>query len=62
MANFNQAVKREDMLYAAWEGQEQYYNNQSMNNYVRRLRNLLEDNSNLKVQSHRGLGYSLVEG
>lgn len=60
MANFNQAVKREDMLYAAWEGQEQYYNNQSLNNYVRRLRNLLEDNSNLKVMVHRGLGYSLV--
>ena len=52
----------EEMLYVAWEGQAAYYNNQSLNNYIRRLRNLLEDHSNLGVQLHRGLGYSLVEG
>ena len=62
MANFNQPVTREEMLYAAWEGQAEYYNNQSLNNYIRRLRNLLEYHSNLEVQLHRGLGYSLVEG
>lgn len=60
IANSNQLVSRDDILYAAWEGQEEYYNNQSLNNYIRRLRILLEEHSNLKVQSHRGFGYSLV--
>ena len=62
IANSNQLVSRKEMLDAAWEVQTEYYNNQSLNNYIRRLRNLLEDHSNLEVQLHRGLGYSLVEG
>ena len=61
ITNFNQLVSRDDILYAAWEGQTEYYNNQSLNNYIRRLRNLLEDNSNLIIQLHKGVGYSLVE-
>ena len=61
IANSNQLVSRDDILYAAWEGQEEYYNNQSLNNYIRRLRNLLEEHSNLEVHVHRGIGYSLVE-
>lgn len=61
IANSNQLVSRDDILYAAWEGQEEYYNNQSLNNYIRRLRILLEEHSNLKVLLHRGIGYSLEE-
>ena len=61
IANSNQLVSRDDILYAAWEGQSEYYSDQSLNNYIRRLRNLLEDNSNLIIQLHRGVGYSLVE-
>ena len=61
VANSNQLVSRDDILYAAWEGQSEYYSDQSLNNYIRRLRNLLEDNSNLIIQLHRGVGYSLVE-
>ena len=61
IANSNQLVSRDDILYAAWEGQEEYYNNQSLNNYIRRLRILLEEHSNLRVLLHRGIGYSLEE-
>ena len=60
ITNFNQLVSRDDILYAAWEGQAEYYNDQSLNNYIRRLRNLLKDNSNLIIQLHKGVGYSLV--
>lgn len=61
MANFNQIVLREDMFYAAWEGQAEYYIEQSLNNYIRRLRNLLEEDTNLEIVLHRGLGYKLAE-
>ena len=57
--NINQIVSRDDILFAAWEGQVEYYNDQSLNNYIRRLRNNIKDNTNLEIQWFRGLGYKL---
>lgn len=57
--NINQIVSRDDILFAAWEGQVEYYNNQSLNNYIRRLRNKIKDNTNLEIEGFRGLGYKL---
>lgn len=61
MSKFGNFVSREDILYAAWEGQSEYYNNQSLNNYIRRLRVLLEENTNLEINFSRGSGYQLRE-
>lgn len=59
--HFSDFVSREDILSAAWEGQSLYYNDQSLNNYIRRLRTLLEENTNLEINSSRGMGYQLRE-
>lgn len=48
--NFPHTVSRDDICYAAWDGQSAYYNDQSLNNYIRRLRNLLEEETNLEIQ------------
>lgn len=59
--HFSDFVSREDIFYAAWEGQSNYYNDQSLNNYIRRLRILLEENTNLEIHTLRGMGYKLNE-
>lgn len=61
MSKFGNFISREDILYAAWEGQSEYYNDQSLNNYIRRLRVLLEENTNLEINFSRGFGYQLKE-
>ncbi|SFL07752.1 two-component system, OmpR family, KDP operon response regulator KdpE/two-component system, OmpR family, response regulator RpaB [Porphyromonadaceae bacterium KH3CP3RA] len=61
VAHFADFVSREDIFYAAWEGQSDYYNDQSLNNYIRRLRILLEENTNLEIHTSRGMGYKLNE-
>ena len=61
VAHFENFVSREDVLYAAWEGQSEFYNNQSLNNYIRRLRVILEENTNLEINSSRRSGYQLKE-
>lgn len=61
IVNLNQFVSRNDILYAAWEGQSEYYNEQSLNNYIRRIRKYLSENTNLEIEMQRGLGYRLKE-
>lgn len=61
IASFTQLVSRNDLLYAAWEGQSEYYNEQSLNNYIRRIRNYLTENTNLEIEMYRGIGYKLKE-
>ncbi|WP_294081556.1 response regulator transcription factor [Proteiniphilum sp. UBA5384] len=58
---FGETVSREDIFEAAWKGQSDYYNDQSLNNYIRRLRTLLEEDTNLEIASMRGMGYQLRE-
>lgn len=58
--NFGQIVSREALMNAAWEGLEKYYNEQSLNNYIRRLRVMLEKNSNLSIEMARKSGYKMI--
>lgn len=55
----NETVSREDMYKAVWDKDIAYYNEQSLNNYIRRLRNILEPDDNVEISVHRGLGYKL---
>ena len=59
-SNFNQFVPRADLMATAWGGEKEYYNDQSFNNYVRRLRKLLEGDTNLGIEMSRQFGYRLV--
>ncbi len=58
-ARFNEIVSREEMYQAIWSDDTAFYNEQSLNNYIRRLRAILEKNSGLIIQLHRSLGYRL---
>ncbi|MDO5664712.1 MAG: response regulator transcription factor [Bacteroidia bacterium] len=60
--HFNEIVSREDIYYAIWEKETAYYNEQSLNNYIRRVRVMLENNdTGLEVSMYRSLGYKLKE-
>ncbi len=58
--NFNETVSREDFYLAIWKKEASYYNEQSLNNYIHRVRVMLENNdTGLEVSLHRGKGYRL---
>ncbi len=59
VVNINKIVSRENIYFAIWENQTAYYNEQSLNNYIRRLRNILEHDNKVEIILHRGLGYKL---
>ncbi|MBP1637379.1 MAG: chemotaxis protein CheY [Bacteroidetes bacterium] len=61
IAHYNDVVSRDQMCYAAWEGQSVYFNDQSLNNYIHRLRILLDKDTDLEIQLHRSMGYKLKE-
>lgn len=55
----NEIVSREEMYFAVWKKDTAYYNEQSLNNYIRRLRNMLEPDNKVEILLHRGVGYKL---
>ena len=55
----NEVVSREDMYVAVWDKEKAFYNEQSLNNYIRRLRGILEPDEKVEISMHRGLGYKL---
>lgn len=58
--HFNEVVSREDFHYAIWNKDTALYNEQSLNNYIRRIRVMLDENdTGVEVSMHRGLGYRL---
>lgn len=60
--NFNEIVPRDDLYIAVWGKDTAFYNEQSLNNYIRRVRVLMEDNdTGVEVSMHRNLGYKLRE-
>ncbi len=60
LLNANEIVSREDLFYSVWKNQCVYYNEQSLNNYIRRLRLLFEDNNTgVAIALHRNVGYRL---
>lgn len=60
-ARLNEIVSREEMYVAIWGMDKAMYNEQSLNNYIRRLRAILDKNSGLEIQLIRGVGYKLRE-
>lgn len=57
---FNEIVTRDDFNLAIWNKETSFYNDQSLNNYIRRIRVMLENNdTGLEVCLQRGLGYKL---
>ena len=55
-------VTRDDLYRAIWGDSPAYYNEQSLNNYIRRLRTILENvQVGVKINLQRGLGYRLEE-
>lgn len=58
--HFNEIVSREDFYLAIWKKETDFYNEQSLNNYIRRVRVMLESNdTGLEVILQRGMGYKL---
>lgn len=58
--NFNEIVPRDDIYFAIWGEDTAFYNEQSLNNYIRRVRVIMRKNdTGLEVSMHRGLGYKL---
>ena len=55
----NEVVSREDMYVAVWDKEKAFYNEQSLNNYIRRLRGILEPDEKVEISMHRGMGYKL---
>ena len=55
----NEIVSREEMYFAVWKKDTAYYNEQSLNNYIRRLRSMLEPDNKVEILLHRGVGYKL---
>lgn len=57
---FNEIVTRDDFYVAIWKDETIFYNEQSLNNYIRRIRVMLENHdTGLDVFMQRGLGYKL---
>lgn len=57
---FDEVVSREDFYSAIWGDNTTLYNQQSLNNYIRRIRVMLEENkTGVEVFLHRGYGYRL---
>lgn len=60
LQNINDIVSREELCQAVWGDETAYYNEQSLNNYIRRVRVLMEESaSGFEVVLHRQLGYRL---
>ncbi|MDD2594282.1 MAG: response regulator transcription factor [Bacteroidales bacterium] len=58
--HFDEIVTREEIYRAVWGKDVAYYNEQSLNNYIRRVRLLVEDNdTGMALSMHRNLGYKL---
>jgi DNA-binding response OmpR family regulator len=62
VSQINENVTREELYYAIWGNSTAFYNEQSLNNYIRRLRTIIEQaHIGMEIVLHRGLGYKLKE-
>jgi len=55
-ANQNQAVQRKDILLKIW-GDDSYFNSRNLDVYIKKLRNYLKEDSQLKIITLKGIGY-----
>lgn len=59
LQNKNQVVKREDILVALW-GEDDYFMGRSLDVFISRLRKLLANEEQVKIENLRGIGFRLV--
>lgn len=59
VSHVNEIVLRDEMYVAIWKKDTANYNEQSLNNYIRRLRNILESDKEVEISLQRGIGYKL---
>lgn len=57
--NVNKIVERATVLQHIWHT-ENYFNARNMDVYIRRLRNMLADDPNVRLENVHGVGYKLV--
>lgn len=55
----NQVIKREDILVALW-GEDDYFMGRSLDVFISRLRKLLANEEQVKIENLRGIGFRLV--
>ena len=53
--NKNQMIKRDDLLTAVW-GSDDFFSGRSMDVFISRLRKYFKNDSNIKIESARGVG------
>ena len=53
--NKNQMIKRDDLLTAIW-GSDDFFSGRSMDVFISRLRKYFKQDSNIKIESARGVG------
>lgn len=59
VTHLNEFVHREELCKSIWGSNSNHYNEQSLNNYIRRLRTIFEQDGKVEITLHRGLGYRL---
>lgn len=57
--NQNQVLKREDILNAIW-GNDQFFSSRTMDVFISRLRKLLKDEPQVRIDSVHNVGYRFV--
>jgi len=57
--NKNSSVKRKDILLQIWED-DSIYNSRNLDVYIKKLRDYLNKDSNLKIVTLKGVGYHFV--
>jgi len=57
--DLNKTIERKDILMKIW-GDDSYYNSRTLDVYIRKLRDYLEPDSNVKILTIKGLGYRVV--
>ncbi len=55
----NAVLKRQDALLSIW-GDDNFYNNRSMDVFMSHIRKLLSEQPDIKIMSLRGIGYKLL--
>lgn len=58
-AHRNTLLKRESILNAIW-GDDDYFLGRSMDVFISRIRRLLKDDPNIKIENVRGVGYRFI--
>lgn len=57
--NINSIVKRDDILTSVW-GNDHFFSSRSLDVFVSRLRKLLKEDVNVKIENIHNIGYRLV--